>query len=388
MYTAEQKQQQAQRVTLVGAIIDTILGLLKIFIGLVAHSSALVADGIHSLSDLLTDFLVVAVLKYSHQAPDQDHPWGHARFETIGTVLLGCILIAVAGAMAYESVLILLTSEQVLLPEWPALVVAAISIGAKEWIFHYTLAVGKRIKSDLIIANAWHSRTDALSSVVVFVGVAGAMSGYVWLDAMAAVIVAFVVAKIGWELTWKSIKELVDTALPEEQVLQYTNEIMQVEGVLSVHSFKSRNMGSQSLLEMHLQVAPHLSASEGHYIGDASVYRLKGKFDDIGHVIFHIDTYDDEEEDNYCKTLPMRTEVSGLLWQSLEELGVPDPDINRLTLHYRSDAIEIDLMLLNSEVNKQLNLVELEQQLSKSLSEFSWFKGIHLWLGTKTTRLN
>ncbi|WP_432473922.1 cation diffusion facilitator family transporter [Amphritea sp. HPY] len=388
MYSPEQKQQQAQRVTLVGAIIDTILGLLKITIGLIAHSSALVADGIHSLSDLLTDFLVVAVLKYSHQEPDEDHPWGHARFETIGTVLLGCILIAVAGAMAYESVLILLTSDQIPLPEWPALIVAAVSIGAKEWIFHYTMAVGKRIKSDLIIANAWHSRTDALSSIVVFIGVAGAMSGYVWLDALAAVIVAFVVAKVGWELTWKSIKELVDTGLPEEQVSQYTTEIMRVEGVLSVHSFKSRNMGSQSLLEMHLQVAPHLSASEGHYIGDAAVYRLKGKFEDIGHVIFHIDTYDDEEEVNYCKTLPMRTEVSGILWQSLEALGVPDPDISRLTLHYRSDAIEIDLMLLNSEANKQLNLIELEQKLSKSLSEFGWFKGIHLWLGTKSTRLN
>lgn len=384
MYSSEQKQKQAQRVTLVGAVIDTILGLLKIAIGLIAHSSALIADGIHSLSDLLTDFLVVAVLKYSHQEPDAEHPWGHARFETIGTVLLGCILIAVAGAMAYESVLVLLTSDEVPLPEWPALVVAAISIGAKEWIFHYTMAVGKRIKSDLIIANAWHSRTDALSSVVVFIGVAGAMSGYVWLDALAAVIVAFVVAKVGWELTWKSIKELVDTGLPEEQVSQYTTEIMQVEGVLSVHSFKSRNMGSQSLLEMHLQVAPHLSASEGHYIGDAAVYRLKGKFDDIGHVIFHIDTYDDEEEVDYCKTLPMRTEVSGLLWHSLEELGVPDPDISRLTLHYRSDAIEIDLMLLNSDVNKQLNLVELEQQLSTSLAVYSWFKGIHLWQGTKT----
>jgi len=387
MLTQEQKQKEAQKVTLVGAVIDTVLGVLKIVIGIIAHSSALVADGIHSLSDLLTDFLVVAIIKFSHQEPDEDHPWGHARFETIGTVLLGCILIAVAGAMAYESVIVLLNSEGMPLPEWPALVVAAISIAAKEWIFHYTMAVGKRIKSDLIIANAWHSRTDALSSIVVFVGVAGAMSGFIWLDALAAIIVALVVAKIGWELTWKSIKELVDTGLPEEQVQQYTETIMGVEGVVSVHSFKSRNMGSQSLLEMHLQVAPHLSASEGHYIGDAAVYRLKGKYDDIGHVIFHIDTYDDEEEDQYCKTLPMRTDVSGILWQAFEELGIPDPDISRLTLHYRSDAIEIDLMLLNTPTNQEFNFAELEQQLSAKLQENSWFKGLHIWLGTKTNKL-
>ncbi|GGK83209.1 cation diffusion facilitator family transporter [Amphritea balenae] len=387
MNSTTNNQAEAQRITLIGAFIDLILGLLKIVFGVISHSSALLADGIHSLSDLLTDFLVVAIIKYSHQEPDEDHPWGHARFETIGTVILGCILVAVAGAMAYESVLALLESATAQLPEWPALVIAAISVASKEAIFRYTLAVGQRIKSDLIIANAWHSRTDAFSSIVVFVGVAGAMSGLAWLDAFAAIIVAFIVAKIGWELTWKSIKELVDTALPEEQLKAYTESIMQVEGVISVHSFKSRNMGSQSLLEMHLQVAPHLSASEGHYIGDAAVYRLKGQFEDIGHVIFHIDTYDDEEEENYCKTLPMRTEVSGILWDALDQCHAPHLDISRLTLHYRSDAIEIDLMLLDSELNRSVNTSELEQQLGQHFSHYPWFGGLHIWYGTKAIKL-
>lgn len=387
MDSLSDKQQQAQRITILGAIIDGILGLLKIIVGLAAHSSALLADGIHSLSDLVTDFLVVAIIRFSHQAPDEDHPWGHARFETIGTVILGCILVAVAGAMAYESVALLFREGPLPLPEWPALLIAGISILAKEAIFRYTLAVGKRIKSDLIIANAWHSRTDALSSIVVFVGVAGAMSGLIWLDALAAVIVAMIVARIGWDLTWKSIKELVDTALPEDQVSAYTDTIMAVEGVVSVHSFKSRHMGSQSMLEMHLQVAPYLSASEGHYIGDAAVDRLKGQFEDIGHVIFHIDTYDDEDEEHYCKTLPMRTEISGIIWQILEQNDLPDLDIHRLTLHYRNDRIQIDLLLHGSEAQQNIDLIATQLLLNQALQHYNWFGGIDVWLGSRQQQL-
>ncbi|WP_290703645.1 cation diffusion facilitator family transporter [Amphritea sp.] len=387
MQPSSDNQSQAQRITLIGAAIDAVLGILKIIFGMLAHSSALIADGIHSLSDLLTDFLVVGIIKYSHQEPDEEHPWGHARFETIGTVILGCILVAVAGAMAFESISILMKSEVIPLPEWPALVVAAISVVAKEAIFRYTLAVGKRIKSDLIIANAWHSRTDAFSSIVVFVGVAGAMTGLVWLDALAAVIVAFIVAKIGWELTWKSIQELVDTALPEEQIAAYTDVIMKVEGVLSVHSFKSRSMGSQSLLEMHLQVAPHLSASEGHYIGDKAVIILMKEFEDIGHTIFHIDTYDDEVELDGSHSLPVRTEISRLLWEHLDEAGHSELGISRLGLFYRNDSVEIELMLLDNPANRNIDLNKLESQLNELFHQHSWFRSIHLWQGTQATKL-
>ncbi|WP_019622214.1 cation diffusion facilitator family transporter [Amphritea japonica] len=387
MQQSPDKQYQAQRITLIGAAIDAVLGVLKIIFGILAHSSALVADGIHSLSDLLTDFLVVAIIKYSHQEPDEEHPWGHARFETIGTVILGCILVAVAGAMAFESISTLIKSEVIPLPEWPALVIAAISVGAKEVIFRYTLAVGKRIKSDLIIANAWHSRTDAFSSIIVFVGVAGAMSGLIWLDALAAVIVAFIVAKIGWELTWKSIQELVDTALPEAKITAYTDVIMKVEGILSVHSFKSRTMGSQSLLEMHLQVAPHLSASEGHFIGDKAVIMLMSEFEDIGHIIFHIDTYDDEAEFNGSHILPVRTEISHLLWEHLDEIGQPDLGISRLVLFYRNDSVEIELMLLDNPVNKSIDLDDLESRLNQLFQQHEWFRSIHLWQGTQPAKL-
>ncbi|WP_370298746.1 cation diffusion facilitator family transporter, partial [Pontibacterium sp.] len=302
-------------------------------------------------------------------------PWGHGRFETVGTVVLGCALIAVAGAMAFESAKLLFADSIPLTPEWPALVIAALSILGKEWIFHYTMRVGKAIKSDLIIANAWHSRTDALSSVVVLVGVGGAMMGIWWLDALAALIVSVVVGKIGWEMTWDSIKELVDTALPEERVQAYRKVVMQVEGIVSVHSFKSRKMAGQSQLEMHIQVPPTLSASEGHYIGDTAVCRLQDAFEDVGHVIFHIDTYNDETE-QVCKTLPLRGEIQQAINEALANVAPQLPQPKRMTLHY-NDGVEIELFFAADTTAD----ASLSDQLKAAMDNPHWLDEISIWIG-------
>ena len=368
------QQQAAERVTLIGAVLDFILGIAKIVVGILSHSSALVVDGVHSLSDLITDGLVVVVLRISHKGPDEDHPWGHGRFETMGTVVLGCALIAVAGAMAYESIKLLFTDELPLTPEWHALIIAFLSILSKEWIFRYTLRIGQAIKSDLIIANAWHSRTDALSSIVVLVGVGGAMVGIWWLDALAALVVSAIVGKIGWEMTWDSIKELVDTALPEELVDQYRTEVMKVDGIINVHSFKSRKMAGQSQLEMHIQVPPTLSASEGHYIGDTAVCRLQSKFEDIGHIIFHIDTYDDEQE-SVCKTLPLRSEIEPLLEAAIAQ-HLPDVSPCRITLHY-NDRVDIEVYFDNLNVPP----ASLAEHLRKAINSPDWLSNIRIWTG-------
>lgn len=376
------RNKEAQKVTIIGAILDTLLGFAKIIIGVASNSSALIADGIHSFSDLLTDFMVVIVFHFSHEKPDEDHPWGHGRFETVGTVLLGCVLIAVAGAMAFESSMSLWENNSNLpTPGWGALLVAFLSIVSKEWIFRYTLAVGKRIQSDLLIANAWHSRTDSLSSIVVLIGIAGAMAGFPWFDKVAAIAVAAFVGKIGWDLTWTSIKELVDTALPEERVNELRETVAEVDGIISVHNFKSRSMGSKSLLEMHIQVPPYCSASEGHWIGDTAVMRLLQRFDDIGHVIFHIDTYDDEEE-NFCRILPLRKEIEQVLADAISPL-LPHCTDYYLTLHYLHDLIEIELKLGN-RASEQLNdsslsLADLNSRLNESLTDYPWFSRLSIW---------
>ncbi|MBS98613.1 MAG: cation transporter [Oceanospirillaceae bacterium] len=379
-----ERRRAAEKVTLIGSLLDTVLGVLKIVIGIFANSAALVADGLHSLSDLLTDFLVIAVLRLSHQAPDRNHPWGHGRFETVGTVVLGVILVTVGGLMAWESVDRLFAAEPPPLPTWPALVAAGLSIAGKEWIFRYSLKIGKELKSDLLIANAWHSRTDALSSIVVLVAVAGAMMGVWWLDALAAVLVALMVGKIGWDLVTRSISELVDTALPEERVKALRETVLSVEGIESVHSFKSRQMGNQSLLEMHLQVDPHLSAAEGHYIGDVAVLRLKDRFDDIGHVIFHIDTYDDQvyPEDS-LPVMPPRTEVAHHIDAALSRIIGENPDYE-LTLFYHPEYIDLDLKVspeMDASVKRSgLAAEELERHLIEQLGPLDWFRNLRIWL--------
>jgi cation diffusion facilitator family transporter len=379
MSISANRNKEAQKVTIIGAILDAILGFAKIIAGLAANSNALIADGIHSFSDLLTDFMVVIIFHFSHEEPDEEHPWGHARFETIGTVFLGCVLIAVAGAMAFESIREFWTSTTVPTPGWPALLVAALSIASKEWIYRYTLAAGKRLKSDLLIANAWHSRTDSFSSIVVLLGILGAMAGYAWLDILAAVIVAAFVGKIGWDLTWNSIKELVDTALPEERVKELKEVVEEVDGIINVHHFKSRNMGSKSLLEMHIQVAPYCSASEGHWIGDTAVIKLLQRFDDIGHVIFHIDTYDDEEE-SFCRVLPLRKEIEDVLSEQMN-IHAPDMENYHVTLHYLHDLIEIELKFEGSDTNdtQELSTSALSAQLNQSMQTLPWFSKVTIW---------
>ncbi|MFY0675868.1 MAG: cation transporter [Neptuniibacter sp.] len=389
MSRSSEQQHAVQRVTIIGAILDGLLGFSKIIIGHLSHSAGLVADGIHSLSDLLTDLMVIVILKFSGDEPDEEHPWGHAHFETLGTVLLGSILIAIAGAMIYESSLSLLDSSELLIPEWPTLLVAAVSVAAKEWIFRYTLKVGKDTGSDLLVANAWHSRTDALSSIVVFIGIAGTMAGISWLDAVAAIIVAFIVGKIGWDLSWDSIKQLVGTSLPEEDIKRYQDIVMSIQGIISVHSFKSRAMGSKSILELHIQVGSEISASEGHHLGDLACHKLHEECDDIGHIIYHIDTYNDEQIDpTPSYELPLRSDILTVILSALETIH-PGIELHRLTLHYQPQTMDIEILLYETDMlNLQAaghsteQLVELvTAQLEQRFPDKNYFGSIYLAAG-------
>ncbi len=372
-----QFQKKAQHVTLIGMVIDIILGSLKIFFGLFSHSYALIADGLHSFSDALTDVLVIAITRYSRLAPDEDHPYGHERFETLGTIFLGGLLIAVAGAMAWDSITRLITQVVIELPSWPALVIAAVSVIAKELIFRYTMHIGKQIKSDLIIANAWHSRTDALSSIVVFIGIAGAMSGVVWLDAAAAVIVAVMIAKVGWDLSWDSIKELVDTALSPEETSELRAFIKETPGIQNVHDLRSRHMGPDVILDVHLQVRSSISVSEGHQIGLIVTQRLKSKYDHIRDVTFHIDAEDDDHNGEHVTSasLPLRADVIKTLNEVWADLLSIDDD-RRINLHYLNNKIAVELFL---DSNNNQPDHQLQQKLSEAAKSVSWLGELKLW---------
>lgn len=366
--------REAHKVTLIGAALDTLLGITKIVVGWFSQSHALIADGIHSLSDLMTDALVIVATHYGRQAPDKEHPYGHARFETLGTLILSSILIAVAGAIAYDSLLRLLNAENLQIPAWPALVVAAISIVSKEWIFRYTLHIANKMKSDLLKANAWHSRSDALSSIVVFIGIGGSMLGIQWLDQIAAFIVGLMIAHIGWKLMSDSLKDLLDTALPEEETRSIIELASQIKEVKGVHSLRSRKIGAQVFLDIHLQVDPTISVSEGHQIG-MKVITLLHQQHDLGYdITFHIDAEDDSHYSYHDNPdLPLRQELLLSLQQAWQPLGFK-PQSSQLVLHYLNNRVDIDLYLqapLPDGIHKE--------QLTRALTESPWVGQLNLW---------
>ena len=337
------RYREVRKVTLIGAVVDLVLGIVKIVVGYIAASQALIADGVHSLSDLATDFLVLFAAKHSHREADAEHPYGHGRIETVATVALGVALLAVAAGICYEAVARLLELQTLPHPGVLALVVALLSVASKEAIYQYTVRVARRLRSNMLHANAWHSRTDAISSIVVVIGVGGAMLGYPYLDGMAAVVVAVMIAKIGWGLVWSSLKELIDTSLDDEQLREIRELIMDVTGVRALHMLRTRRSGSQVLVDVHILVDPELSVSEGHQIGERVRGELTGNLEEVTDVTVHIDPEDDELA-SPCDQLPMREEVLRRLEHEWQDLDMGQ-GIDRVVLHYLDGKVHVDVFI-------------------------------------------
>ncbi len=362
------KLSQAQKVTWISTIIDLVLGVAKVIGGFFAQSTALVVDGIHSLSDLLTDIMILVVNHYSHQKPDEDHPYGHERIETMGTVVLGMVIIAVAGGILVDGVERLFNLDNLKQPTQLALYIAGASILVKEFLFYYNMRIGKQIKSQILIANAWHSRSDSWSSVVVLIGVGGAMLGYLWFDALAAIFVGLFILKIGYKLAWDNAVALVDTALPPEEVAEIAEEIKVQPDILGVHQIRSRRMGSKVTLDMHLEVRSKISVTEGHRISHWVEEHLIAVFDDIKEVICHIDIENDEasKKVQQVQSLPLRFEIENLLSQQFSNWK-DSLAVQRLNLHYSHHGVELEFMV--TETIDQQTATAIEAYLRT----FSWF---------------
>lgn len=372
------KKKEAQKVTIIWAIGDLILGCLKIFIGKLFNSSALIADGIHSFSDLFTDFFVIVISQFAHEKPDENHPYGHGRFETLGTVVLGSALIGVGFLLIFENAKDLWFGSTQVNPGWPTIAIAALSIIVKEVSFQHTIRVGKKINSPLIIANAWHSRTDAISSVVVLVGLVLSVFGYPWFDEVVAMVVAIFIGKIGWDFLWNSIKEILETSLPNEMIEQINAEILNVDGVKSTHNLRTRKVGERVILDVNIEVSPLLTVSEGHEIASWVSKNLINKFDDIVDVTVHTDVEDDRIEGvmfggEKKDLLPLRKEVVGKIMQQLAEYDLNH--LKEIRLHYINSRIKFEFFFNDNVVND----ANFEQLLNEKCSEFSWFDKIICW---------
>jgi len=344
------RYREIRKVTLIGSVVDLVLGVVKIAVGLFAGSQALIADGVHSLSDLATDFLVIFAAKHAHREADEEHPYGHGRIETVATVALGVALAIVAVGISIDAFRRMASEETLLHHGVWALVIALISVASKEYIYQYTARVARRLRSNMMHANAWHSRSDAISSIIVVIGVGGAMAGFPSLDEVAAIAVALMIAKIGWDLLWTSLQELIDKALEPELVEDIRQRILEVDGVRACHMLRTRTSGSDSLVDVHLQVDPTLSVSEGHQIGERVRKRLIGEVEHIADVTVHIDPEDDELA-SPCDQLPLRDVVLERLARQWQGLG-HEQWLERIVLHYLDGKVHVDVFVRRGDLGQ------------------------------------
>ena len=333
-----------RRATLVGSAVDLSLGIIKIVGGWFSHSQALIADGVHSLSDLATDVLVLYAAKHAHAEADEDHPYGHARIETAATVGLGVALMLISTGIVYDSVSALLEPDSLVAPEAWAIALAAVSAISKEAVYHYTMRYSRRLNSELLRANAWHSRSDAISSVVVIIGVGGALLGHTSLDAVAALVVAAMIGKIGFDVAKSSVGELIDTGLDADRLDDIRDIIQSVDGVDSLHLLRTRRMAGRVLVDVHLILSDaRVSVSEGHQISETVRSRLMGHFESIADVTVHIDPEDDEHAAP-GKHLGLRDQVLGRLKERWQHLPAAR-QVRRVNLHYLNGRIHVEVEL-------------------------------------------
>lgn len=333
-----------QRATLVGALVNLPLAVLKIVVGFFGHSQALIADGVHSAADLISDAIVLGAVRVSMQKADREHPYGHARMETAATTLVSLFLLLTAAALAYDGVRDLAGINAIMPPARAALGVAILSLLIKEALFWYTLRIARRSQSKLIEANAWHHRSDALSSVAALVAIGGAIAGYPVLDAVGAIVIALMLGFIGARYGWQSFRELVDTGLKAERIQVVRDEIATVPGVRHMRRLRTRTMGGHdAFADVGVFVDPYVSLTEAHRISEAITTRLVHHVDEIADICVHIEP-DGHADSDAAHALPLREQVMPQLERGWAHLSIA-ADIQRVTLHYVDDVIVVEIQL-------------------------------------------
>ena len=265
-HSPAERAAAASRSTWVSVAVNTVLTGIQVTVGVISGSQALVADGIHSASDLVADFVVLLASHHSRKDADVDHPYGHQRFETAASLVLGVLLLVVGAGMLWSAFRKLEEPELVPTVHIAALWVAGGALVAKELLFRYMLSVAKAVKSSMLVANAWHARSDAASSLVVGIGIIGNLAGYPILDPIAASIVGFMVARMGWGFGWDALHDLMDRAVDEQEVQAIFRTLRETPGVSGVHDVRTRKMGDMIVVDAHLEVDGAISVEAGHDI--------------------------------------------------------------------------------------------------------------------------
>ncbi|MBK4737858.1 cation diffusion facilitator family transporter [Noviherbaspirillum pedocola] len=268
------RARAANRSTWVSVAVNLTLSAAQIVVGVVARSQGLIADGLHSLSDLVADFVVLLASHHSKKDADEDHPYGHQRFETAASLFLGVLLLIVGVGMLWSALRKLEDPNGIPRVHTAALWVAIGALAAKELLFRYMLGVAKRVKSSMLVVNAWHARSDAASSLVVGLGIAGNLLGYPILDPVAALIVGLMISKMGWGFGWDALQDLMDRSADEREVQSIRQTLLETPGIIGVHDLRTRKMGDMIVVDAHLEVDASMTVEAGHNIAVAARQRV------------------------------------------------------------------------------------------------------------------
>lgn len=332
-----------QRSTWVSVAVNAVLTVAQLIVGLMANAQSLVADSLHSLSDLVSDgFVLVASQRARHPA-DRDHPYGHGRIETATSLFLGVALLAVGVGFLWAAGSRIERLDQLPAIDPLALWVAIFTLCAKELLFRYQMAVAKRVRSQMLMANAWHQRADAASSLVVAVGIGGSLLGYAFADLLAAAIVGFMIARMGYNFASEALQELIDTGLPAEEIAAIRATLRATSGVQDVHDLRTRRMSRQVLVDAHVLVDPYISVSEGHRVAEMARLNVLKSHPDVLDVLVHIDPERDDDSTVCRLPLPARAEVL----PEIQRLFADFPEPDRVVLHYLGGKIEVELYWSN-----------------------------------------
>ena len=289
------RSSRANRVTWVGFYVNLVLTAFKLAAGVAGHSAAMIADAIHSLSDFATDIVVLVSFRIIGKPADRSHKYGHGKFETLATALIGLALLLVGAGILGSGAKRIWSDfygADDRAPGWIAFVAAILSIVSKEWLYRYTVRAGNAIQSPAVIANAWHHRSDAFSSIGTALGIGGAiLLGPRWrlLDPLAAVIVSFFILKISVELTWNSLRELTESALDrglEDEILAV---VRGVPGAQDPHDLRTRRIGANVAIDLHLNVQSDLTVKSGHAIADRVEDTLRARFGSGAYISIHVE---------------------------------------------------------------------------------------------------
>lgn len=309
----ELREKKIYKVTLIGSAVNAVLIALKFVAGFAGRSSAMVADAVHSLSDFISDVIVLVFVKIAGKPKDKGHDYGHGKFETLASMIIGLLLIGVGiGLMVngIESVIRSIHGEALQRPTMLALIIAIAAIISKEWLYRYTLKEGKKLNSQAVMANAWHHRSDAVSSLGTLLGVAGAMFlGERWriLDPLAAIVVSVFIVKSGYDIVKPCISELLEASLPEDKEKEIMDLVTGVPGIVFVHNLRTRRIGNGIAVDLHAKMDGNLTLSEAHEKATAAENAIKSAFGDNSIINIHMEPAKESADNNKDGNAPINS---------------------------------------------------------------------------------